>query len=138
MSNSEASSPQARPPGHAEAKALLLTVLAPIVCISLVLLLEPFRVAAAPTIYALPFVLAASLFLAVQLVRKGSARIPAVPAFLGLVWILGGGLLDMIATVVNTPTLELEANVIARALLDSGHSLSFVYPYAIVSQSLYL
>lgn len=44
----------------------------------------------------------------------------------------------MVATVIHSAQLRDESNPLARGLLDSGHSLAFVYGYGILSQSLLL
>ena len=131
-------SDDALPPGNTEAKLLLVFFFVVVGLLLVVVLLDQFPPAVIPTIYALPIALALSLFLAVRLAYKGTSRVPAALATIGVVYIVGGGMFDMISTVIHTPRLHKEGNVIARALLDSGHSLQFVYAYAIVAQALLL
>ncbi len=42
--------------------------------------------------------------------------------------------MDGIATLLKTPSLTRESNSIARALLDSGHSVDFVVSYGLIAQ----
>ena len=62
--------------------------------------------------------------------------VPRALFLAGLAFAAGGAALDVVATVLHTPDLSLEENPVARALLDGGHSLSFVYGYAFVCQAL--
>ena len=88
--------------------------------------------------YVLPLILLGGIALVVPIYLQGRSDLPRVPLFSGFIFSIGGVALDAGATILNTPTLTQEANVIARALLDSGHSIGFVYAYGIVSQILYL
>ncbi|MCH7988350.1 MAG: hypothetical protein IID46_04270, partial [Planctomycetes bacterium] len=83
-------------------------------------------------------ILVSSLIIAIRLAGKGTAPIPLAFGTIGILFIVGGGTFDMIATVIHTPRLRDEGNVIARALLDSGHALAFVYGYAILAQTTFL
>jgi len=87
--------------------------------------------------YGLPFVLAFGLVLSVTLLRRSQGDLPIGLLFGGTAFAFGGIALDMAATILKTPTLERESNPIARALLDSGHSVRFVCAYAVVAQSLF-
>ena len=91
---------------------------------------------AVPTAYAAPLVLAALLALAVSLARKGPARAPLWAVLAVVVLNFGGTSFDMIATVVHTPDLAREGNVFARAMLDSGAPVAFVYAYSILAKGL--
>jgi hypothetical protein len=86
--------------------------------------------------YLIPFALVYAAYLATALLRAGSDSVPAGPLWAGICFIAGGASLDVAGTLANTPKLTQEANRIARALLDSGHSLSFVYMYAAIGQTL--
>jgi hypothetical protein len=55
---------------------------------------------------------------------------------LGGLFILGGIVADLGATIYHSPDLQQEANPIARALLDSGHSLATVYIIGLTGQAL--
>jgi hypothetical protein len=125
-------------PGNHDAKLLLLLALSAALGALLVFYARPDLPAAVPTAYAVPAVLAAALVLAVRVARAGTASVPWVPLLLGLAFIVGGAALDITATLAHTPDLSQEQNPIARVLLDSGHSVSFVYWYGAVCQPLYL
>jgi hypothetical protein len=56
------------------------------------------------------------------------------PCYAGCLFVLGGIWLDLFGTVVHSPDLEQEANLIARYLLDSGRSVGFVYAYGAAGQ----
>jgi hypothetical protein len=88
--------------------------------------------------YALPAVVAGGLILAIRLARQGPGSAPPLAAWLGIAVIVGAGAFDMAATFVHTPDLSQESNPIARALLDSGHSVRFVLTYGLLAQGLYL
>jgi hypothetical protein len=88
--------------------------------------------------YVLPLTFLSGIGLVILLFHHGRDTLPWVPLAGGLVFSIGGVMLDAGATIINTPTLADEGNVIARALLDSGHSIAFVYLYGAVSQFLYL
>jgi hypothetical protein len=104
----------------------------------LVVLIDDLSAWVVPAAYALPPLLAVCLILAVRLARLGTASIPAFALMLGAAWVMGGAALDITATLIHTPDLRREANPIARALLDSGHALPFVFGYAFVGQGLYV
>ncbi len=88
------------------------------------------------TTWAMPPLLAVLALLAARLAGKGGAKTPMLPGVLGVVFVSGGAVFDMIATVVHTPSLEQESNVFARALLDSGWPVAWVYAYAILAKGL--
>jgi hypothetical protein len=90
-----------------------------------------------PVAYFLPILITYPLLLAALLYVRGRATMPRLVLALGIVITVGGVLLDMGMTALKTPTLALEANPIARTLLDSHHPVAFVYWYAIVAQGLY-
>jgi len=68
--------------------------------------------------------------------RKGSQVRLRAGGWLVLVYLLGGVGFDICATVVHTPDLADEMNVVARKLLDSGFSVLSVYVFAGVMQTL--
>lgn len=125
-----------RPPGTIEGYALIVfSTLSAIWAIIVVGLGYGTELVLA-TVYALPVLLLVALGLAIRLLQLGESRIPLVPATLGIGFIAGGAILDLAATVAHSPTLDREANPVARALLDSGHALSSVYTYGFLSQAL--
>ncbi len=88
--------------------------------------------------YFLPGILLVGVLLVGSLIRAGISSLPLIPFFCGAVLIVGGGLFDMSMTALHCPDLSTEQNVVARSFLETGHSVAFVYAYAIVAQSLYL
>ncbi len=91
-----------------------------------------------PVAYLIPFLLTYGVVLSIQIYRTAEDPLSMIPFISGISFVVGGAAFDMIATYLKTPTLAREGNPIARALLDSGHSLNFVFTYAIVSQLLYV
>jgi hypothetical protein len=75
-----------------------------------------------------------SIGLAAIMYRIAPSPLPIMPFVIGLIIAAGGAALDGISTVINTPTLVLEINPVARSLVDSGYSLNFVMIYGIVFQ----
>lgn len=57
--------------------------------------------------------------------------------FLGAVLIFGGAIFDMYATYLHSPTLELEANPIARILLATNVSIEQVLVIGVLAQALF-
>jgi len=96
---------------------------------------EALRIALA---YVLPSTFLIGIVLVVMLYRQGKDPLPKASLLGGWLFSIGGVALDAGTTIINTPTLAQEANVLARALLNSGHSVAFVYAYGSVSQILYL
>ncbi len=94
--------------------------------------------AAVILVYFLPVVFVIALLLAANLVRSGPGPLPLAAFLAGVVFIVAGALLDITVTIVHTPDLRLEGNPVARLLLDSGHSVGFVYGYGALAQSFYL
>lgn len=90
------------------------------------------------TAYSLPALGLISLVLLDRLVNQGSTRLPRGITVCGGLFIVGGAILDMAVTVAHSPDLELEGNPYVRILLDSQHSLTFVYMHALFTQSLYI
>ncbi len=124
------------PPGNVEARYLVLLIFAASCWACAVFIVDALPQYAVHTTWAMPPLLAALALLAARLAGKGSARTPILPGVLGVVFVSGGPVFDMIATVVHTPSLEREANVFARALLDSGWPAAWVYAYAILAKGL--
>lgn len=90
------------------------------------------------TAYSLPAVGLIALILLDRLVNQGKTRLPWGITACGGLFIVGGAFLDMAVTVAHSPDLELEGNPYVRILLDSQHSLTFVYLHAMFTQSLYI
>jgi hypothetical protein len=86
--------------------------------------------------YVLPLGNFVLLALAIQLLRKGRDPFPRSLFLAGAFYVVGGIALDVFATILHTPDLKDETNPFARFLLDSGHSLGFVYVYGFVAQTL--
>lgn len=86
--------------------------------------------------YVIPVSLIIGIGITAVLYRKGDSNLPLGPLLAGIVGIVGGASFDVIATVIKTPFLERETNPIARSLLDSGHSIEFMYVYGLMVQVL--
>lgn len=125
-------------PARGQAKALVLLLLA--VNFGLIPLFYFRRDSPAAVFgdYALPALLVMGLILAIQIARVGTATLSPAIFLPGLLFIIGGAVFDMTATILHTPDLSQEQNPIARTLLDGGHSTFFVYSYGFICQSLYL
>lgn len=94
--------------------------------------------ASAPFAFVLPIVLAISVYLALQIARTGETPADRRLLLPGFGFLIGGAAFDIAATLYHTPDLATEANPIARALLDGGHSVALVYVFAGVCQTLYV
>lgn len=70
--------------------------------------------------------------LAWRMVR--GTRLNPVSLAVGGLWLFGGAAFDMIATIVRTPDLSMEANPIAVALRDAGVPVAGIVVFAIVAQ----
>ncbi len=90
------------------------------------------------TAYSLPAIGLIALILLDRLINQGKTRLPWGITACGGLFIVGGAILDMAVTVAHSPNLELEGNPYIRILLDSQHSLPFVYSHALLTQSLYI
>ena len=90
------------------------------------------------TAYSLPALGLLALVLLDRLVNQGKTRLPWGITVCGGLFIVGGALIDMAVTVAHSPNLEMEGNPYIRILLDSQHSLPFVYAHALFTQSLYI
>jgi len=84
-----------------------------------------------------PLILLAIIALGIKLYALGSGRLPKLWLVIGYVIFIGGALFDLTMTVRSNASLSDEANPIARVFLDNGFSLSFVYCFAAVGQTLY-
>lgn len=90
------------------------------------------------TAYSLPIIGLLALLLLDRLVSQGETRLPAAVSWGGGAFIVGGAILDIAVTVAHSPDLSMEGNPYVRVLLDSEHSLTFVYIHALATQSLYI
>lgn len=104
--------------------------------LALIFGLPAFQRLRIPFLYVLPATLLYCTVLAFIIARNGQHKSRTIPLLVGVVLISGGTIFDMLATVIKSPDLNLEGNVFARLLLDSNHSLTFVYVYAIITQFL--
>jgi hypothetical protein len=87
-----------------------------------------------PIAFLLPVYLIYEVVLAALMYQAVNSPLPTIPLISGLLFVAGGVALDGIATLIKSPTLTLEANPIARSLLDSGFSVNFVIIYGMASQ----
>lgn len=105
--------------------------------LTLAIYLTPWLLSArVPFAYLIPVLLICNLIPMISLYRLGTGNMPSLPLITGIFLLVGGTAFDMIVTVVYSPTLNMEANPVARSLLDSGHSVLFVYVYAVMAQVL--
>lgn len=94
-------------------------------------LLYAFQV---PMAFLLPVFLIYEIVLATFMYRAIDSPLPTIPFLSGLLFVAGGAAFDGTATLVKSPALTLEANPVARSLLDLGFSVNLVIFYGIVSQ----
>jgi hypothetical protein len=97
--------------------------------------MRPLRV---PTVYALVPVALALLGFACEFAARGRDKVHPVALVAGVLFLLSASAADIYATLTHSPDLKREANPVLRALLDSGHSLDFVYAYGVASQALWI
>ncbi|MBV9470272.1 MAG: hypothetical protein JO316_10785 [Abitibacteriaceae bacterium] len=71
-------------------------------------------------VYFMPVLLFAALVISAILYKQAPLSIPTFPLGLGVFLIVGGVGFDMVATVLHTPTLSGEGNVVAVGLFNSG------------------
>jgi hypothetical protein len=129
-------SDSARPPepGHAAAQMIAFTFTVLVLwglAVFLLPALEPLQV---PSCYAFAALGVVTLVAAIVLAARGPDPAPEGELLVGWGIILVGTGLDIFATVYHSPGLEREGNPVLRILLDSGHSLEWVYGYAAVLQ----
>lgn len=89
-----------------------------------------------PVAYAIPALMLSAIGVATRLFALGPGPLPKAAFLVGAAWIAGTVTFDVTATLLHSPDLSDEQNPIARALLDSGHSLSFVYAYGFAGQAM--
>ena len=90
------------------------------------------------TAYSLPILGVVTLALLCGFIRQGNTQLPSMITVCGGLFIIGGALTDIAVTVIHSPDLAMEGNLYLRILLDSEHSLAFVYAYAFITQLLYI
>ena len=71
-----------------------------------------------------------------RLARIATGTFSRLIAWLGIGFIAGGKCFDIIATLLKTPDLASESNLIARLFLDNGFPVGFVYALGFLSQLL--
>jgi hypothetical protein len=103
-----------------------------------VYLIGLLRSIAVPFAFALPVILAVSVYLAFQLARAGETTAEHKLLLAGMAFIMGGAAFDIVATIYHTGDLSNEANPIARTLLDSGYGVPLVYAVGGLCQGLYI
>jgi hypothetical protein len=90
-----------------------------------------------PVAYLLPMLLVYPVLLSALLSLRGRAILPKRVFALGAGLTAGGVVVEMLATALRAPAVGRGANPIARALLDSGQSPTFVAWHAIIAQALF-
>lgn len=90
------------------------------------------------TAYSLPAIALVALVLLDRLISQGGTQLPRTVSWCGAAFIVGGAIADITVTVAHSPDLSMEGNPYIRVLLDSEHSLTFVYIHALVTQFLYI
>jgi hypothetical protein len=127
----------AQTPGKREAQLFIAAVLTIALAGLAVFQIPVLRPYIAFFIYALPLGLLFALICAARMASLGGSDVPAAPFVIGMIFLIGGPAFDMSATIIHTPDLSREGNPLARALLDSGHSVAFVSYYGLAAQALY-
>ena len=123
------------PLGNREAKKLLTLILVFVPLLGVGLF---FPVLVVPFALCIPIVLLVAIALVVNLAQIGSAPVPSLPATAGVAFIAGGTAFDMAATAFHSPSLDAEGNPVARAFLDAGYTVSFVYVFGILAQGMFV
>ena len=116
------------------AKQILVSGTIGIVFILLVYFTPSLYAFQVPVAFLLPVYLIYEVVLAALMYQAVNSPLPTIPLISGLLFVAGGAALDGLATLIKSPTLTLEANPIARSLLDSGFSVNFVIIYGMASQ----
>ena len=89
------------------------------------------------TAYLLPAFAAATVLAVDRLVQAGERVRWTAGSAAALAFIFSAALLDLAVTVWMDPRLDYEANLYVRRLLDSGHTLQFVYAHVGATQFLF-
>ncbi|MBM84214.1 MAG: hypothetical protein CMJ78_26975 [Planctomycetaceae bacterium] len=90
------------------------------------------------TTYLLPVLGLGIIWLLWRLNQQGDGKLVLLPLLAGLSIIIGGALLDLSVTVLNSPDLADEGNRFVRILLETGHPLSFVYAHWLMTQAIFV
>jgi hypothetical protein len=123
-------------PGSREAKAFVIVLVAAIFAPVFVFVLHGPRPIVLAAVYVLVVGLGLFAAFAFRLMIAGTAPVPGNICTAGAAFIAGGAGFDIFATILHSPDLRAETNPYARFLLDSGHSVPFVFVYGAVCQSL--
>lgn len=126
------------PPGNREVKFLFA-----IICVQIIgavtVMWSTFSVSVRmAAVYMLLLLGVLELTFAIRLFRKGPASLNRGLAAAGCVFIVGGALFDIIATVIHTPDLRLEGNPLVVLAFAAGYSLASIYAYAAVFQAFHI
>jgi hypothetical protein len=95
---------------------------------------RPLSFARIPAAYVLVGGLFLEIFLIYEFSRRGRGPVPIFLLITGWAYVLGGIGLDVGMTLVKTPDLALESNLVARVFLDSGYPLQHIRIFAFVAQ----
>lgn len=90
------------------------------------------------TAYCLPLFGVVVLARVSRVARQSPHPAPRAAAGLGVLLIAGAAIFDLGVTLWKSPGLAEEANIYIRVLLDSGHSLPFVYAHTFVTQGVFV
>ena len=124
--------PTFRGPGLTIRIALLLLAL--VAGLALVYVISPTYISIYWATVLLPIPAVLLFLLAIRFWQQGPDRYSPPLFIAGSLFIIGGLLFDLGATVHHSPDLAREGNPLARCLLDSGMPLEFVYYYAFAMQ----
>ncbi len=124
-----------RPPGSREGSLLVLLATAFAAWLLTLAFVPALLPAAIPTAYSIPLFLMIELYLAVRVLVAGAQALPWGMFISGCGFVVGGAGFDIFATVHHSPNLNQEYNPVARLLLDSDHSIGFVYAYGAFCQT---
>jgi hypothetical protein len=118
------------------ARRVLLIALIAISAVGLIYLVPLFSPLRLPAVLVLAVPLIMLLMPSVALLRLGDSPAPLIPTALGLLVVAGGPVFDMLITVIKTPDLAMEANPVARVMLDAGLHPMLVLWYGLILQAL--
>lgn len=118
-------------------KCLFFLIGIGVVVLALVCFLQVAEASRSAVVYLIPVWLLATLVFSVKLCKQAPASTSGFLLTIGLFSILGGIAFDIIATILHSPTLAGEDNVIVVGLFRTGHSAQFVYLYGFICQALF-
>jgi len=90
------------------------------------------------TTYLLPVLGLGLIFFLHRFNHQGHSPVRMLPLLTGLAAIVGCAGFDLTVTIVNSPDLADEGNYFVRILLDTGHSLPFVYGHWLLTQTIFV